>query len=343
MIIGIVLAVALYVILKTPTINRHRIESISFMSESLKQNVAGENPLREVNIYLPPDYNQSNKRYPVLYYLHGFGGSHLDYEYLDIDHIMDSAIEKGMHSFIIVVANSHNKFNGGYYYNSPINGMWADYIAKDVVNYIDGHYRTIANKKNRAIAGHSMGGQGALRIAMLYPEAFNSVYAMSPSILYWGEDFKPEHEAFKIALEATSMDVLHNNSYAMAFAGMGRVFTPNIKNQPFGIELPIHKVNGKIERNSAVYNIWDSVFLYNLVVKQKSSLMQIEHVFIEWGSKDEYAHIPSSCQLFCERIDSLGITYQKEVYNGGHIDQLAGRNGRFAKKLLPYIANSFVK
>ncbi len=343
LIIGIVLVAALIVILKTPKINKHRIETIKFVSESLKGNTAGENPLREVSIYLPPDYQQSNKRYPVLYYLHGFGGSHLDYEFLDIDHIMDSAIKKGLEPFIIVVPNSHNTFNGGYYYNSPTNGMWSDYIAKDVVDYIDKHYRTISNKEHRAIAGHSMGGQGALRIAMLYPELFNSVYAMSPSILYWGDDFKPEHSAFKVALEAESMEELHNNSYAMAFAGMGRVFTPNPNKQPFCINLPIHKVDGKIEIDSGVYKTWDGIFLYQLVVEQQNALKQIKHLSIEWGNRDEYAHIPSSCQLFCQRLDSLGISYQKDIYNGGHIDQLTGKNGRFAQKLLPFVANSFRK
>ena len=61
----------------------------------------------------------------------------------------------------------------------------ADIVFKDVVNYIDQHFRTIAYRNSRGIAGMSMGANGALKIAMLYPEVFGAVYAATPATMNW--------------------------------------------------------------------------------------------------------------------------------------------------------------
>ena len=71
---------------------------------------------------------------------------------------------------------------GSFYTNSPATGNWENFVVKDVVTYIDSRYRTILRPKARGIAGHSMGGYGALSLAMRYPDLFGCAYAMSPGL-----------------------------------------------------------------------------------------------------------------------------------------------------------------
>src|SRR5580693_9043039 len=148
-----------------------------FLAVSIAGNPAGEDAVRRLTIYLPPGYYQSRQHYPVIYFLHGFNGE--DSATMDdfgINKLLDSAIYiRHIKPVIFVLPNSFTKFKGSFYTNSALTGKWADYIAKDVVNYVDKHFRTIPNKSSRGISGASMGGNGALKMAMLFPDVFSSV------------------------------------------------------------------------------------------------------------------------------------------------------------------------
>jgi len=130
-------------------------------------------------IYLPPGYNASGKRYPVLYMLHGYSG--VDNEWTDyhLFEIADQLITTGkLGPMIIVLPTGEQEYwvdhaNGGL--------QWGAYVAKDVVGYIDATYRTIPDHDHRAIGGHSMGGHGSLQIAINYPSVFGIVGAHSPT------------------------------------------------------------------------------------------------------------------------------------------------------------------
>ena len=80
---------------------------------------------------------------------------------------------------IVVMPNARNAFDGSFYTNSPVTGNWEQFIVRDLVNYVDHKYRTLRTRKARGLAGHSMGGYGALRIGMRHPETFSAVYALS--------------------------------------------------------------------------------------------------------------------------------------------------------------------
>lgn len=339
LLISLTLSLAVILLTLLPVMNAHRVIKINFDSESLKNNKAGEESMRELFIYLPPDYNSGQKRYPVVYYLHGFGVDQKDYFTLAFDNLLDEAIRNKITlPFILVVPNGKNKFNGSFYANSDINGRWSDFIEKDVVNFMDAHYRTIPNKNSRGICGHSMGGQGAIRVAMLYPEVFGSVYAMSPSILNWGGDFHPMHPSFKKALNAQTMEELGGDAYAMAFAAMGRVFSPEPLKRPFGFLLPIKSVSGSYQTDSVIAKKWESYFVNNLLDQYGDGLKQMNGLAIDWGNNDSYTHIPGSCIQFCQKLDNMQINYTKEAYEGDHFSKIPGLEGRFYTKVIPFFS-----
>ena len=333
------LGILLVIIIQIPVSNSHRVERAFIDAASLKNNTAGEESLRELFIYLPSDYATSEKHYPVVYYLHGYGVDHTDYFNLDIDGLMDKAIKEHISlPFILVIPNGCNKFRGSFYFNSPINGNWTDYIAKDVVNYIDAHYRTISNKNSRGLCGHSMGGQGALRVSMLYPDVFGSVYAMSPSILNWGGDFHIGHDGFKNVIKAHTFESLREDSYALAFVAMGRVFSPNQSHQPFRVNMPLVEKEGQYSIDTSVYKLWESALPINMLGQYGDGLKQLNGLKIDWGKSDEYKHIPSSCEQFCSEMDKQQITYEKEPYEGSHFNKIPGKDGRFYQQVIPFFS-----
>jgi enterochelin esterase-like enzyme len=148
---------------------------------------------REVIIYLPPGYNvTTQRRYPVLYLLHGWGGFDLkhttEWEGWGLQQGVQDAIVKGISQPMIVVQplaylpNPPYECSLFFNHGPGTDGKpWGDYIWKDVVNYIDSTYRTLPRRESRAIGGYSFGGQGALSLGLIHPEIFKVIGGHSPS------------------------------------------------------------------------------------------------------------------------------------------------------------------
>lgn len=132
-------------------------------------------------VYLPPDYLDSQRAYPVLYMLHGAGGDYTEWTDSSLPEQADAMIQRGEIAPMIIVMPD----GGGrtYWANWSFGGpQWTDYLVNDVVSFVEQRYRTIATAEARAIGGHSMGGFGALHVAMRFPDVFGVVGAHSPSI-----------------------------------------------------------------------------------------------------------------------------------------------------------------
>jgi S-formylglutathione hydrolase FrmB len=135
-------------------------------------------------IYLPPSYEMSGtRRYPVLYFLHGLGENEMRWSTRgEGDLILDQMIAgKGIGEFIVAVPVSSS--NG--FYTNVRNGSapWEDALVKEFIPMIESTYRVNATRATRGISGISMGGYGALKVAMKHPEMFGSVSAHSAALV----------------------------------------------------------------------------------------------------------------------------------------------------------------
>jgi enterochelin esterase-like enzyme len=140
-------------------------------------------------VMLPPDYHASARRYPVLYMLHGVAGDSSEWQSIGLLEAADRMIQRGeIDPFLIVLPNG----GAHYWVNQATGARWADYVAQDVVRQIDQGYRTVAGPQGRAIGGLSMGGEGALRIALKNPSVFGTAAAHSPSLRTAFDQFAPE-------------------------------------------------------------------------------------------------------------------------------------------------------
>ncbi len=138
---------------------------------------------------LPAGYDATTRRYPVLYMLHGVAGDSSEWQSIGLLEAADRMMQRGeIDPFIIVLPNGGAK----YWVNSPVSGRWADYVVNDVVKQIDREFRTIDDPRARAIGGLSMGGEGALRIALTNPSVFGTAAAHSPSLRTAFDQFAPE-------------------------------------------------------------------------------------------------------------------------------------------------------
>ncbi|MGH9810175.1 MAG: alpha/beta hydrolase, partial [Terriglobia bacterium] len=163
-----------------------KIEKIAVHGRSLEGNLEGDSPDRDVAVYLPPSYSKErNRRYPVVYLLHGYGRTADDwYPFIGLPGSMDRDIAAGTaREMILVIPDANNIYGGSMYSNSPTIGDWETYITHDLVSYVDSHYRTIANRDSRGLGGHSMGGYGVWRLAMKYPDVYSAIYGMSACCL----------------------------------------------------------------------------------------------------------------------------------------------------------------
>jgi enterochelin esterase-like enzyme len=146
------------------------IERITVHGTALEGNLEGDSPDRDVTVYLPPAYaSDQSRRFPVVYLLHGYGGRE-DTFTTRLASLRESgdrlAIAQGFSSAIVVTPSAYTLHKGSMYSNSPTTGDWERFVAEDLVAYMDKNYRTLPSRLSRGLAGHSMGGYGALKIGM---------------------------------------------------------------------------------------------------------------------------------------------------------------------------------
>src|SRR5215218_4871171 len=161
------------------------VERIKIHGPALEGNLEENAVDRDAIVFLPPSYKESRtRRYPVVYALHGYSiGADQWSNEIHVPQTIEGAFAKGALEMIVVLPDSKTVHNGSMYSSSVTTGDFENYVAHDVVAYMDAHYRTIAARESRGLVGHSMGGYGATRIGMKHADVFGSLYIMSPCCL----------------------------------------------------------------------------------------------------------------------------------------------------------------
>src|SRR5271166_3997933 len=158
------------------------VEHIKIHGTALEGNLEGDAVDRDVIVFLPPSYpKEKHRRYPVVYALHGFfiGAEQWTHE-IHVPETIEGAFAQGAKEVIVVLPDSKTIYNGSMYSSSVTTGDFENFIAHDVVGYVDAHYRTIPERTSRGLVGHSMGGYGASRIGIKHSDVFGALYIMSP-------------------------------------------------------------------------------------------------------------------------------------------------------------------
>ncbi len=315
------------------------VERIKVHGKGLEGNLEEDSANRYVCVYLPASYkNNLKRRYPVVYFLHGYTDDDAKFygfskHWMNLVPILDSVFAEGKaKEMIIVTPNAYTRFQGSMYSNSITTGNWEDFIAKELVSYIDKHYRTIAKAESRGLSGHSMGGYGALRIGQKNPGVFSSIYLLSPCCLTSGVNITQipgsylRADSLKTFAEFEKTDFGTKATMASAAA-----WSPNPTKPPFYLDLPVK--NGELQ--PMVLSRWIANSPLASLDQYIANMKMMKGIAFDAGTKDQ--GIASTIKILDEKLNNYGVKHFFEIYEGDHINRVAERIG---KKMLVFFSGN---
>ncbi len=313
-----------------------KLERITVHGPALVGNLSGDSADRAVSVYLPPSYAASQtRRYPVLYLLHGFTDSDERWfgssgrHFVNVPTAADRAYAAGAREVIIVMPNAFTKFQGSMYSCSATTGDWEQFVAHDLVTYVDAHYRTLAARASRGLAGHSMGGYGAVRIGMKYPEVFSSLYSLSPCCMAANLEPNAEIMARAAGIE-TDAAIAAADFGTKAMLASAAAWSPNPQNPPLYIDLPI--VDGKPQPETIAK--WAANAPLAMVHQYLPALRSFTAIAVDAGDAD--TGIAATVRTLDGILDSYGIAHDYEIYSGDHVSRI---DERLSAKVLPFFSH----
>ena len=304
------------------------LDKIKVHGKALEGNLEGDSPDRDVFVYLPASYASSpNRRYPVLYFLHGYG-AHAETYWNSLS--VASAADAAGSEMILVLPDAFTIYDGSMFSNSPTTGDWETFVADDLTSYIDGHYRTIANRAARGLSGHSMGGYGTVRIGMKRPDAFGALYAMSSCcLLQDAQQLLPgQPAAGKQAPPAANAKGKQGGGGALAKAlqSQAAAWAPNPQNPPLYFDLPTK--DGELQPLVAAKWTANSPLL--MADQYVPNLKRYRAIAIEVGTRDPFLNLNTQLD---QALTRLGVQHKFETYDGDHGSRI---KARFSENLLPF-------
>jgi enterochelin esterase-like enzyme len=291
-----------------------QVESIKVHSREIEGNLLGTPADREVFVILPPGYDRNRgRRYPVVYALHGYS--------IGADQWMKEIhLPNGTPEMIIVLPSSKNAFNGAFYSNSVTTGNFENFIADELIDYIDGHYRTLAKPESRGLVGHSMGGYGASRIGIRRAERYGALYLMAPCCQspVGARGLTGEQAAQLNAL--ASPEASGNLPFALrGTLALAAAWSPNPAKPPLFVDLP---VDSEGKERAEVLAKWTAnaplAFLDQYIWKVR----KYRAIALDVGDKDG---LVGDTRRLHEALLAQGIPATFEIYPGDHTSHVAFR------------------
>ncbi len=319
------------------------VEHIKIHGTALEGNLEGDAVDRDAIVFLPPSYEKDKKRrYPVVYALHGYSiGAEQWTKEIHVPQTIEGAFSQGAKEMIVVLPDSKTIYNGSMYSSSVTTGDFENYVARDVVGYMDAHYRTIANRSSRGLVGHSMGGYGASRIGMKHPDVFGALYIMSPCCMSPmagggpGPADQMKERAIagekKVAAAKSPADLAAQSpGFASAQYATAAAWAPDPKNPPLYFDLPtkdgvpVPEIQAKYAANSPLA----------FVDQYIGNLKQYRAIAMDVGDQDGLRFDTTKLH---DILDNYGIANSFEVYSGTHTSAVADR---FQNHVMPFFSKN---
>lgn len=314
-----------------------RVDRIKIHGASLEGNLEGDAVDRDALVFLPPGYDKAkNKRYPVLYALHGYSiGADQWSKEIHVPQTIEGAFGLGAQEMIVVLPDSKTLHNGSMYSSSVTTGDFENYVARDVVAYVDAHYRTLAKRESRGLVGHSMGGYGASRIGMKHSDVFGSLYIMSPCCMsprMAGGPTPanaPDMEKILAGIK-TPEDMAKLPFGVRAQLATAAAWSPDPKNPPYYFDLPMK--DGKPQPD--VLAKWAANAPLAFVDQYIWALKRYKAISMDVGDQDG---LRVDAKKFHEIMEANGIANSFEIYEGTHTSAVADR---FQNHVMPFFSKN---
>lgn len=304
-------------------------------SKVLKNNPLGDAHVRDVLVYIPPDYDES-KNYPTVYALTGFTGRGRmmlnDSAFTpNFAERMDKLIlSKTIKPMLAVLPDCFTHYGGSQYINSSATGNYEDYLIKEIVPFVDENFRTIKDKSARAVMGKSSGGYGALVLAMHHADTFGLACSTSGDA-YFEHCYLPDiPKAFR-AIKGSPQKFVEkfwdeeakkgkDDFSGLNIIGMSACYSPNGDS----FDLPFDLETGEIRRE--IWAKWLEHDPVRLAEKHSENLKSLKLLYIDAGTRDEFA-LDLGAKILCAKLKNLGVPHIHEEFDDGHFN-IAYRQNR---------------
>ncbi len=311
-----------------------RFDEVLFESEVLKGNRLGDPHVRPLWVYLPPGYDENDgRRYPSVYMIQGLTGQ------LDMwrnrsafrknfPELADELFARGeAPPCILVWVDCWTSLGGSQFLDSPATGRYHTYLCDEIVPWVDAHYRTLAARDHRGIAGKSSGGYGAMVTPMLRPDLFGGLATHAGDALFeysyllefpqtvralrehYDGSYEKFWERFRSGIPFTrSSDASLLNTWCMAAC-----YSADLDGT---VNLPFDTKSGMLlpdvwER----WLVWDPV---RMVPIHAEGLSTMKAIYIDSGKRDQY-YLDIGATAFRDALAQIGVTdVFFELFDGTH-------------------------
>lgn len=310
------------------------VESLEIESEVLKGNVLGDPHVRPLWVYTPPGYDaEPERRYACVYVIQGLTGQ-LDMwgnreafrpNYPEmVDELFASG---GAPPVLVAFVDCWTSLGGSQFLNSPGTGRYHDFLCEEVVSFVDGRFRTLADREHRGIQGKSSGGYGALVTPMLRPDLFSGLASHAGDALF---------EACYLPEFRETVRILRDT-----YEGSYERFWDDVRSRPFGtkehdgvllnawcmaacysaeadgsVTLPFEIGTGRlIDEVWARWLAWDPV---RMVPRHADALRSMRAVWLDAGKKDEW-YLDNGTVAVSKELEAIGVAHTLELFDAGHM------------------------
>jgi enterochelin esterase-like enzyme len=315
-----------------PPAHRGRVVQLAHQSRLLAGNPLGDPDRREHPVYLPPDYDASDRHYPVLWCLAAYtnaGPGQVSWRNHgeNLPERLDRLIDAGdMPPVIAVFPDCYTSLGGNQYVNTPAIGPYADYLIEELVPAVDEAFRTIPEPEARAVFGKSSGGFGALHLSLSHPgcwaaaashagdAGFDRVYArdfpLAAGVL---ERHEGDVEAFvkRFWREKRPAGSAFHTLMTLCLAAS---YSPEA-DRPLGLRLPFDLRTCRLD--ASVWERWLGFDPARRVASESERLADLAGLWIDVGRRDQY-FIQYGTRQMHDTLEEAGVTHRFEEFDGTH-------------------------
>ena len=338
-----------------------RLVRVEFASQVLKDNPLGDPHVRSFDVWLPPGYDQARgrgrgRRFPVLFSLAGFtnsGPGQTSWRAFgeNLPERLDRLVRDGvMAPCIVVFPDCFTSFGGNQYINSSAVGDYADYLARELIPFIDAEFRTRTGRDHRGCFGKSSGGYGALVHGMKYARYWGAIASHAGDcgfdIVYlpdWAGALDTLQQFSRSARRNGAPDLTKRSAGIAAGVDDGRIrafldafaargapagsevmclmmlamaatYDPDPA-APNGFRVPVDLDTGALIAQR--WRCWLRHDPVTLAARHVKSLVSLRKIFIDCGRHDQYRMHYGNRQLSA-RLRELGVAHVYEEFDGTH-------------------------
>jgi enterochelin esterase family protein len=306
----------------------------SFTSRVLADNPLGDPAARTLPIILPPAYESSGRRYPVIYGLTGFTGSgpmmlNVSGWRPNLQQRIERLMAGGkLPPAIYVLPDCFTRYGGSQYLNSTAIGRYEDYVVDEIVPHIDRTYRTLAGPAGRGVFGKSSGGYGAIVLGMKHPDLFGAVACHSGDMAF-DLVYRPDFPKFLNAIQKAGgvekwlsefgrkAKIESRDVEVIGVLAMAAAYSPNLAAAPLPIDFPFDLETCELRQD--VWARWLELDPVQMVEQYAGNLKQLRLLFIDCGTRDEF-NLHFGARILVRKLKALGVPHEYEEFDDGHMD-----------------------